>query len=105
MIAAYSALVAFLQSIFKWLLDGVLFVLKSVLFFIFDGVLTAIQAIFTAIDVGSFAVNYAAHWSSLPPQMLYFVNAIGIPQCVVMLASAMGIRMLINLIPAEFTRV
>ncbi len=105
MTAFFNAMVAFFVAILKWCLDGVLFVLKSALYYAFDGLLTAIQTIFTAIDVGSFAVSYAAKWSDLPPQLIYFIDAIGIPQCVVMLAGAMSIRMLINLIPAEFTRV
>jgi len=103
--AAINALFTFFQTLFKWALDGVLYVLKAALYFVFDGLLTIVTTIFGAIDVSTLMVNSAANWAQLPPQAIYLMSACGIPQCLSMMASAITIRMIINLIPAEFTRV
>ncbi len=102
--APFSALFTFLTNILKWSLDGVKWTFDKVLYLPFDGLLTSISAIFTALDFSTFASTYALNWAGLPPQMIWFINAVAIPQGLVMLGSAIGLRMLINLIPAEFTR-
>lgn len=91
--------------VFEWALDGCLFVIKSALFFIFDGILSIIEALFSSIDFGVLTSSTLCNWAGLPPQMIYLLNACGIPQCISILVAAIGIRMLINLIPAEFTRI
>jgi F0F1-type ATP synthase membrane subunit c/vacuolar-type H+-ATPase subunit K len=75
------------------------------LYVIFDGLLTAITAIFTAIDLSSFIATYSLSWAGVPTQMIWFVNAVSIPTGITMICAAIGIRMLINLIPAAFTRI
>lgn len=101
----FSALFTFLANILKWCLDGFMFIIKNALFFIFDGLLTCISSIFLALDFSSFASSYAMNWAGLPPQFIWFVNAISLPTGLTMLAAAIGIRMALNLIPAAFTRI
>ena len=102
---AFAALFTFLTALLKWCVDGILFVLTSVMFLIFDGLLTCISAIFTAIDISNFVAAYAMSWAGVPPQMIWFINAVSIPAGIIMLTGAIGIRMAINLIPAAFTRI
>lgn len=89
----------------KWGLDGALYVLKVGFFFIIDGLLTAIYAIVSTLDLGSLVFNVAGLWAGLPPQVIYLVNAVGIPSGLSMILYAIVIRMLLNLIPAAFTRI
>ena len=102
---AISALFMFLADILKWCLDGMLWVLGKALFLPFDGLLTTISSIFTAIDLSTYVSSYAMNWAGLPTQMIWLVNAVGLPQGITIISSSIVIRMLINLIPAEFTRV
>lgn len=94
-----------LKSVGSWALDGCMFILKSAAYFIFDGLLTIIYSIVGALDLSSLVVNAAANWAALPSQAIYLVNALAIPQCISMMIYAIIIRMVVNLIPAAFTRI
>jgi len=94
-----------IQTILGWVLDGLLYVLKTFLYFPFDGLLTAVEGIISAFDFSSFASSTAVSWTGMPPQLLYIVNAIGIPQGLAILAAAYIIRITLNLIPAALTRI
>lgn len=94
-----------LRSLLDWLLSGTLYVFKAGFYFILDGFLTVVYAIVGALDIGSLATSYGGYWAGLPPQLLYAINACGIGSGISILVYAMGIRMLLNLIPAAFTRI
>jgi len=100
-----AALWSFLNSLCTWALDGCLWLLKKAAFVIMDGLLTCISSIFTAIDLSSIAANYALQWANVPTQLIWFINAISLPAGIAILVGAIGIRMLINLIPAAVTRI
>jgi hypothetical protein len=99
-----NSLIDFLKSLAKYLLDGFIVVIKGTLYFIFDGLLTVIQLAITSIDIASLGISTALNWAGLPTQTIYLINKWGIPQAMIIVSGAIGIRMLINLIPAEFTR-
>ena len=105
MASALTALFDFLKTIFSWALDGLLWLLGKFFFLPFDGILTVISGLFNAIDFSAFLASYAMNWAGLPPQMIWFVNAVGIPQGITILTAAIGIRMILNLIPAAVTRI
>lgn len=86
-------------------LDALLYVFKAAIYFIFDGLLTVVQGVLSSIDVSSVVVSSAATWSAMPTQLLYIINALGIPQGLSILAAAYAIRMTLNLIPAALTRI
>ena len=88
-----------------WCLDGILLIIQFALFTIFDGLLIVIEAFFSTLDLSSLAFNYAAQWSDLSPQTIWIINELALPQGVSLLVAAMLIRMLLNLIPAAFTRI
>ena len=102
---AFNSLFTFLRDSFTWLLDGALWLLLKGLFLPFDGLLTVISVAFNSINVSSFVASYAMNWAGLPPQMIWLVNAVAIPQGITILIAAIGIRMALNLIPAAFTRI
>lgn len=91
--------------VFEWALDGILFILKHFLFLVVDGLLTVVEGIFTTIDFASaLPLNMFGQWELLPPQMLYILCQIGFGTILSMVVSVWGLRKLIDLIPAEFTR-
>lgn len=90
---------------FKWILDGLGLILKFIFFTIFDGLLTVIEVFLSTIDISSVAVTSAAAWAGLPSQLIWLINAVGLPQGLLLLGSAYLIRLTINLIPGVFTRV
>lgn len=107
-----NALVSFVNAFFtslqvalKWVLDGGMWILKTVLFVILDGLFTVIVSFVSAIDLSTVISSGAASWAGLPPQMLYLVNQCGIPQGLSLITGAIVVRMIINLIPAAFTRI
>lgn len=105
MASLFASLFDFLLKISKYILDGFLYVIKASLYFVFDGLLTVMQTAITAIDFSSLALSTALNWSGLPEQTIYLLNQWGIPQCLTIIAAAITIRMLLNLIPAAFTRI
>lgn len=102
---ALDAIFKYFADLLKWALDGIMWVIGKATFVIFDGLLTVISAFFLALDFSSFLASYAMNWAGLPSQMIWLINAVGIPQGVLILSGAIGIRMLLNLIPAAFTRI
>jgi hypothetical protein len=101
----FTTLMNWLQTAFTWILDGSIYCLKFVCYFVFDGLLTAVSTILLAIDISSLGANLVLSWSGLPTQLIYLINACGIPAGLSLVVSAIIIRMGINLIPAEFTRI
>jgi len=100
-----SAFWGYVLDSFRWLLDGALYVLKAAAFFYVDGLLTTIYTIVGLLDVGTLVTNLAGLWGGLPPQLIYLINAVGLPPGLSMVFYAIVIRMLLNLIPAAVTRI
>jgi len=105
LISFATALFNLIKAVALWTLDGIVWLLMHVLFLIFDGILTCITAFFTALDFSSFISAYALSWVGIPDQMIWFINAVSIPAGVTMISGAIGIRMVLNLIPASATRI
>lgn len=97
-------LFGFLNEMGHWLLDGLVYILRAFFYLIIDGLLTVITTFFNAFDLGNHLVSLSSALNMLPPQFLWLFNALGIPQGISILTWAIGIRLAINLIPAEFTR-
>ena len=94
-----------LQTLLSWVLDGFLYVIKTAVWFILDGFLTTVYAFVNLLDISSVLFDMAAYWGLLPPQLVYIINQIGLPMALTMLMGCYVIRMLLNLIPAAFTRI
>lgn len=96
---------SWVETGFLWILDGFIVLIQFVAFTLLDGLLTVIETALAAIDLSSVVFNYAAAWSSLPTQLVWLINAVGLPQCFTILGAAYLIRLTLNLIPSVFTRV
>jgi hypothetical protein len=100
-----NGFVALLNSFFTWIADAITAVVWGSLYIIMDGLLTVIVGIIGLIDVSTIVSSLASSWGLIPAQLAWFINECGVPQAVALIAYAYGIRMLLNLIPATFTRV
>ena len=94
-----------LEAAFKWVLDGFILLIQFVVFTILDGLFSVVESFLGALDFSALVFNYAGTWSSLPPQLIWLINAVGLPQCFALLGVAYALRLGLNLIPAVFTRV
>ena len=94
-----------METGFTWILDGFIELLQFVVFTILDGLLSVVETALAAVDLSSVLFNYAAAWSHLPTQLIWLINAVGLPQCFSILGAAYLIRLTLNLIPSVFTRV
>ena len=79
--------------------------MQFVAYTILDGLFLVVETALAAIDVSSIVFNYAASWSALPTQLVWLINASGLPQCFAILGAAYLIRLTLNVIPASLTRV
>lgn len=90
---------------FTWILDGLILLIQYVVYLIFDGLCMVVEGFFQALDFSAIAFNYSAAWAGLPDQVIWIITVIGLPQGISLLGGAYAIRLLLNLIPAAFTRV
>lgn len=100
-----SSVWAFVEKGFTWILDGFILLLQFVAYTILDGLFLVVETALAAIDVSAIVFNYAASWSALPTQLVWLINAAGLPQCFAILGAAYLIRLTLNVIPASLTRV
>lgn len=105
MSAFFDALIFFLKSLGTFILDGALIIIKSAFYFIVDGFLTCISTLLSAVDLASLGTSTLMQWGNVPSQLIYLINAAGIPAGLTIIVSAKLIRMALNLIPAAFTRI
>jgi uncharacterized membrane protein YphA (DoxX/SURF4 family) len=94
-----------LTSFLTWVLTGIAEIVSGVLYVIFDGFFTVCLAVINAIDFSTVITENFAQWDLLPDQLVYLINAVGLPQGLTILGSAYVIRMTLNLIPGAITRV
>ncbi|MCB2216112.1 hypothetical protein [Desulfofustis glycolicus] len=88
-----------------WIFENVGNLISWVFFTIYDGLLTVLYSFAAAIDFSAVMFNAAAQYSSMPSQLIWLINQIGLPQGFTYLGGAIVIRMLLNLLPAAITRV
>ena len=73
---------------FTWILDGSFFYSSSWSLPSSTVALGALKLRLAAVDLSSVVFNYAATWSHLPTQLIWLINAVGLPQCFAILGSA-----------------
>lgn len=92
-----AAFVTFLNTVFS--------LIGWVFYCIFDGFLAVVFAFFDTLDLSVVAFDMAASWSDLPPQLIWLIVQLSIPQCLTIITGAIGVRLLLNIIPASLTRI
>ncbi len=94
-----------LVSVVKWLVDGGIYAIQKALYIPYDAILTAIEAMVGSVSLGSLTGSMASAWGLLPPQVVWWVNAVNLPAGLGLIATAIVVRLTLNLIPGVFTRV
>lgn len=89
----------------KWLIDGMVELIWGILYVIVDGLLTVVSGFVSVIDLSTLLTNLTSSWGLLPAQIVWIISHTGLAQCLAIIGYAYGIRMLLNLIPATFTRI
>jgi hypothetical protein len=85
---------------------GLLWDIVSLFFFwLLDGFLTVVTVFLSGINLSALGFQTFAEWSDMPPQLIYLVNELALPQCVTIIAGAIAVRKVIDLLPAAVTRV
>ena len=87
------------------ILKPIVYLIGQILGLVLDGALTVVSGVLSTLDLGEIAVNAASAWGNLDPTIAWLINASGVSAGLSMLGTAYLIRFVLNLIPAEFTRV
>lgn len=94
-----------LQSIFYWFTDKIHDVLVGLWNWIVDACCYLVEITFKAIDFKTDTFDATASLAGLPDQMIYLLNQCGVDNVILIVTSAVIIRVVLNLIPGAFTRV
>jgi hypothetical protein len=87
-----------------WLLVGLFYVIKAVFLLIIDGFFTVVELFFMGLDSASLGF-LSSPSINLHPVLIWFVYQLGIVQGISIIVTALSLRLLLNLIPASFTRI
>ncbi len=100
-----SSFWGFLQSLGQWMVDGVVSMVAQLIYWVLEALFSAVIKVVETLDLSAQLTTHFGDWSGIPAQTIYLVNALNIPQVVTILLAAIGVRMILNLIPASLTRV
>ncbi len=93
------------KDLADWFIAQVIYLLGKMLYTIYSIFLLLVESIVNGISfVGSTAIDFA-QWANLPPEVIWMMHQIGLPQCLSMIAAAIMIRVTLNLIPGVLTRI
>jgi hypothetical protein len=102
---ALNAFVHFWNTALTWIMSAFVDLLWGVLYIVVDGLLTVVSGFVSLIDISTVVEHLASSWGLLPAQIVWIISGSGLAQCLAILGYAYLIRMIINLIPATFTRI
>ncbi len=94
-----------LKRLAEWVLDGIIEIISSIFYFMMDAFLLVIEAVFASIHIAESITQSFGQWINLPPQLIWLLNRLNLPVMLSMIAAAITIRLLLNLIPSVATRV
>jgi hypothetical protein len=97
----WDGLIALLLAPFVWLLDGLILVIGLTSYYILDGFMIVSIAIFSSLDLSTTTFDYAATIMGLPTQLKFLLDAVGFPQCLMILSSAYIAKFIISKIPLK----
>jgi hypothetical protein len=75
---------------------------KDLTIWMFDSLLDITRLALEGVDSYFDGLDITAYTSSIPPEVGWFLNQIGVPQALTMIVTALTIRLVLQLIP--FTR-
>lgn len=92
-------------AVLNWCFMGMIYVISYPLIYLLEGVLAAVSAVLGALDFSAISIDWAGTILGLPGPMLYLLHGCGFDLGLSLIAGAIGIRVLLNLIPGALTRV
>lgn len=95
------AAVKWFGELFVKVFESLWFILQDLVCWAFESVIRLVISILGAFDFSAMA-SYVGTWAELPPGVLEVLSAIGLSQALGIVISAIGIRLMLQLIP--FTR-
>lgn len=95
----------YFKDLCVWLLQALGVVFAEIFKSLFAGLLAVVSGAINALDVGTILTQVSTSWGLLDPKIAWFMVNLGVSQGLGILGLAFGIRFLLNLIPAAFTRV
>lgn len=97
-ITLFNKLIEFLYQ----LIISLVSMLKDMVFWIFEQVMNAISSALGAAVSAFDVVDVSQYLENIPPNVAWIMGAVGLPQCLGLIISAIALRMVLQLIP--FTR-
>jgi maltodextrin utilization protein YvdJ len=94
-----------IMKIVYWILSPLYEIGKSILQWGFDKLCDLVEFLVSAVDFKNETFENALNSAGLPEQLSYILNAVGMDNCLLILVTAIGIRLTLNLIPAALTRI
>lgn len=94
-----------IQSIFYWFTDKIYDAAIGVWNWIIDACCYAVEILFSTIDFKNHLFDVSAGFTGLPSSMIYIMNEIGMDNFLLIITTAIIIRVTMNLIPGALTRV
>lgn len=91
-----------LQKIFDFfekLFNSLILALKDLCIWVFDEILDLAVTAISALDSMFDAADLTQYISMIPPEIMGYMQLVGIDVCSSMIVSAIGIRMVMNFIP------
>ena len=95
----------FVHAVIGWFVDQFISFITWVLPFAMDVGCKVIEKLVAAINLPSDITAAIAAWGSLPPQVTYLINGLGIPQAISIWVGAVTIRAAMNFLPGWLTRI
>jgi len=102
---ALNGIAGIFGSALLWVVNSIVTVIWGVLYVVIDGLLTVISGFVSLIDLSTVITSLTASWGLLPAQIVWVISHSGLAQCLAIIGYAYVIRMILNLIPATFTRI
>lgn len=94
-----------LYTVISWVLDQVFPIVAPFIILLFKLLFKIVMLVLSTLDISGNLLNMGVSWGLLPPQMIWVINATGLSAGLSMIGSAYLIRITLNLIPSEITRV
>jgi hypothetical protein len=101
----WQFVVAYAVAILNWSFGFLVSVVGYAVYAIFDGLIWTIYGIVSMIDLSTLALDFSGQLLGLPPALIFLLSQVGFAQALTIVGGAYLVRLLLNLIPAAFTRI
>lgn len=101
----WDGFVYLFYACFYWVLSGVVLCVGYPFYYIFKGLLDVVYLLVSVLSFGTYLADLVTQLSGLPDALRYLLLQCGVPQGLTIVCTAIGLRMLINLIPSWATRI